>query len=54
MKIYVLKYEDTEKQTTVKNEFFNKKQLIDQINECAKKGFTILDVLESNLSSRLD
>lgn len=54
MKLYVLKYEDTDTQTIIKSDFLRKKELIDKINECAKKGFTIIDVLEKHLSSRLD
>lgn len=52
MKIYELKYEDTEQQTTIKDQFMNRKDLIDKINECAKKGFTIIDVFQSNIYSR--
>lgn len=53
MKIYSLKYEDTEQQTTIENEFMSKKDLVNKINECAKKGFTIIDVFQTNLYREL-
>ncbi|WPC39642.1 hypothetical protein [Clostridium sp. JS66] len=49
MKFYGLTYKDINQKTTINHEFWTKKELINKINECAEKGFLIIDVFEKNL-----
>lgn len=46
MKMYVVRYNDTEKGTTVRSESFSKEEQTAKINECAQKGFEVIDTFE--------
>jgi hypothetical protein len=49
MKVYVVRFEDTEQRTIIRSEFINKRGQIDKINECDEKGLKILDIFEDDL-----
>jgi hypothetical protein len=48
MKMYVVRYNDTEQGSTIRSEFFSKQEQIDKINDCTKKGFEVIDTFEGD------